>query len=81
MRTNIVLNDDLLREAQQYSRAKTKTALVEEALRVLVEVRSKELRQRSYSDRLLSVQQALRKQPRRSDALQILREDRNRDVQ
>ncbi len=32
MRTNIELNDDLVAEARKYSRAKTKRALIEEAL-------------------------------------------------
>jgi Arc/MetJ family transcription regulator len=32
MRTNIELNEDLLAEAQKYSTAKTKRAVVEEAL-------------------------------------------------
>jgi hypothetical protein len=31
MRTNVVLNDELMREAKQYSHAATKKALIEEA--------------------------------------------------
>lgn len=41
MRTNIVLDDDLVREAFRYSRAKTKKDLVREALQELIRVRSR----------------------------------------
>ncbi len=37
MRTNIVLDDDLLREAFRYARVKTKRELVEQALREFVD--------------------------------------------
>ena len=37
MRTNIVLNDELLNEAKKYSKAKTKKSLIDEALREFVE--------------------------------------------
>ena len=36
MRTNIVLNDELVREAFRHSRARTKKALVHEALEELI---------------------------------------------
>ena len=39
MRTNIVLDDDLVREAKKLTGIKTKRALVEEALRMLVRSR------------------------------------------
>lgn len=52
MRTNIVLDDELIREARRYSKAKTKRALVEEALRTLVRVRSEEQRRATHRDRL-----------------------------
>ena len=39
MRTNIVLDDDLLREAKKLTGIKTKRALVDEALRTLVRSR------------------------------------------
>ncbi len=39
MRTNIVLDDELLREAFKYSKAKTKKELIHEALREYVEAR------------------------------------------
>lgn len=39
MRTNIEIDDRLMREAMRSSRAKTKRAVVEEALRLLVRTR------------------------------------------
>jgi Arc/MetJ family transcription regulator len=41
MRTNIVLDDDLLEEAFSISTAKTKKALIHEALRELVHLRKR----------------------------------------
>ncbi|MGH7335613.1 MAG: type II toxin-antitoxin system VapB family antitoxin [Candidatus Rokuibacteriota bacterium] len=41
MRTNIVLDENLVREAFRYSRAKTKKDLVHEALQELIRVRSR----------------------------------------
>jgi len=41
MRTNIVLDDDLIREAFAVSKAKTKKELVHEALRELVHLRKR----------------------------------------
>jgi Arc/MetJ family transcription regulator len=78
MRTNIVLNDDLVREAMRFSRVRTKTALVEEALRVFVELRSSEERIKTYEKRLLKVQQALAGKRFRESSLDVLRADRER---
>ncbi len=41
MRTNIILDDDLIREAFSVSKAKTKKELVHEALRELVNLRKR----------------------------------------
>lgn len=41
MRTNIVLDDELLEEARKYSKAKTKKALIDEALKEFVETRKR----------------------------------------
>lgn len=78
MRTNIVLNDDLVREAMRYSRARSKTALVEEALRVLVATRSEEQRRKTYAERLTKVQQQLAGRRFRESGIDILRKDRER---
>jgi Arc/MetJ family transcription regulator len=41
MRTNVDINDDLLKEAFRHSKAKTKKELINEALRELVSSRKK----------------------------------------
>jgi Arc/MetJ family transcription regulator len=78
MRTNIVLNDDLLREASRLSQTTSKSALVEEALRLFVEVRSDERRRATYEERLLKVQQSLMNRRFREKGIDILRQDRER---
>jgi Arc/MetJ family transcription regulator len=40
MRTNIDINDELMRQAMRSSEATTKRAVVEEALRLLIQTRS-----------------------------------------
>lgn len=42
MRTNIVIDDDLMKEAMELSRQKTKRATVEEGLRLLIYIRKQE---------------------------------------
>jgi Arc/MetJ family transcription regulator len=77
MRTNIDLDDELLQQALRYSKARTKRAVVEEALRAFVDLKAREQRRLSYAERLASIQ-------KRTDSLRlksvidILREDRNR---
>jgi len=41
MRTNIVLDDELVKEAFRHSRVKTKKALVHEALEELIRIRKR----------------------------------------
>lgn len=76
MRTNIVLNDDLVREAMRYSTARTKRALIEDALRTLVRVRAEEQRRQSYRDRLSDLERRLRGLTIRESSLHLLRQDR-----
>jgi Arc/MetJ family transcription regulator len=78
MRTNIVLNDDLIREASRLSQASSKSALIEEALRLFVEVRSEEQRRATYEERLLKVQQSVMNRRFREKGVNILRQDRDR---
>jgi len=78
MRTNIVLNDELVREAMQYSKAKTKKALIEEALLTLVRVQSEERRRKSYRQRLAALETRLGSIKLRESAADILRQDRAR---
>jgi Arc/MetJ family transcription regulator len=78
MRTNIILNDELVQEAQRYSRTTSKSALVEEALRTFVEVKAAEERKRTYKQRLLGVRQALADRSFRQSASDLVRQDRER---
>jgi Arc/MetJ family transcription regulator len=77
MRTNIVLNDELVREAMRYSKSKTKRALVEEALITLVRVRAEERRRATYSARLKALEHKLSGLALRESSLAILRQDRD----
>jgi Arc/MetJ family transcription regulator len=42
MRTNVIIDDELMSEAMKHSGLKTKRAVIEEALRLLVRLRSQE---------------------------------------
>jgi len=76
MRTNIDLSDELVREARRYSTAKTKRALVEDALRTLVRVRSEERRRATYRERLIALERKLSGLALRDSPADLLREDR-----
>ena len=78
MRTNIVLNDDLVREAMQYSRARTRRALVEEALVTYVAVKAEERRRATYRERLRGLETRLRDVRLRERPADLLRADRER---
>ncbi len=78
MRTNIVLNDDLLREAMRLSGARTKTAAVEAALRTLVEVRTAEERTATYRSRLSRLGPRLSALKLQEAPSEVLRRDRER---
>ena len=78
MRTNIDLDDALLREARKYSDRTTKRALVEEALETFVRIKADARRREAYEKRLGRLQgdlSGLRLRRRPSD---ILHEDRSR---
>jgi hypothetical protein len=47
VRTNVVLNEELVEEAMKYSTARTRSALIDEALRVFVPSRAAESRWRT----------------------------------
>lgn len=78
MRTNIVLNEELVREAMRYSKAKTKRALIEEALLTLVEVRAEERKREGYRERLAALERRLVGIELRESPLELLRQDRMR---
>jgi Arc/MetJ family transcription regulator len=78
MRTNVVLNDELVRKAMSYSDAPSKRALIEEALRTYVEVRAAELRVADYRERLEKLDHKLHDLQLSEPPSQILRRDRDR---
>lgn len=78
MRTNIVLNDELVREAQRFARARTKSGLVEEALRTFVEIKAAEQRRQTYRQRLSALQEQLGQLRLRESPAALLRKDRDR---
>ena len=78
MRTNIVLDDDLMEEARRYAHARTKKGLIEEALRTFIETRANEERLTTYRAGLSDIR-------RKTDGLQlgpsardIIRSDRDK---
>jgi Arc/MetJ family transcription regulator len=77
MRTNIELNDDLLAEAQKHSKARSKRALVEEALAAFVAMKAEERRRSTYKERLDSLRHRTKAVKLRSDSRDILRKDRD----
>jgi Arc/MetJ family transcription regulator len=77
MRTNIELNDDLLAEAQKHSKARSKRALVEEALAAFVAMKTEERRRSTYKERLDSLRHRTKAVRLRSDTRAILRKDRD----
>ncbi len=78
MRTNIELDDDLVREARKLSTAKTKRALVEQALTTFIEVETARRRRETYAERLQRLQAKLSQVRLRDKPGDILRQDRSR---
>ena len=78
MRTNIVLDDDLLAEAMRLSDRKTKRAVVEEALRTFVAVKSRDEQQRRYSEGVRRLEGRLSRLKLTPPPSTLLRRDRDR---
>jgi Arc/MetJ family transcription regulator len=78
MRTNIVLDDDLLAEAMKYSKARSKRAVVREALVTYVTVRAEQERTASYRDRLAIVRRRAAGASLRKTAVEMVQDDRER---
>ena len=77
MRTNIELNDELLAEVRKYSVARSKRALVEEALTTYVAVKSEERKRQTYKDRLRRVRARTSGLRLRSRPHDLVRQDRD----
>jgi Arc/MetJ family transcription regulator len=78
MRTNIVLNDELMNEASRYSQASSKRALVEEALRLFIEVKAQEKRTALYRTRVADLDRKLQNVVLRDKPSAIMRAERER---
>lgn len=78
MRTNIDLDDQLLQQAMRFSKARSKRALVHEALRSYVDAKLSEQRRSSYRERLNAVRSRTSSLRLGKSATEIVREDRNR---
>jgi Arc/MetJ family transcription regulator len=74
MRTNIELNDRLIKKAFEYSQAKTKKDLIEEALETYLEVKEQEKKIEGYQQRFAKLSKQTEKIP--SFALKLLRKAR-----
>jgi len=78
MRTNIVLDDDLIREAQAYSRTRTKRALLEEALKTYIATCAAQKRVESYRTQIVDLDRKLSSLTLRERPMRVLRGDRER---
>lgn len=78
MRTNIVLDDELMAEAMRLSAAKTKRAVVEEALRTFVAVKSRDEQRLRYGQQLRRLEKRLAGLKLRQPPSSVLRADRDR---
>ena len=78
MRTNIVINEELFREATRYAQGKTRRAIIDEALRTFVEVKAMERRTASYKERVRDLDARVRTLRLRQSPQELLREDRSR---
>lgn len=78
MRTIIVLNDELLREAARYAMGRSKRAIVEEALATFVAVKAAERRRATYRERLNDLETRLSGLRLRESPSRLLRQDRQR---
>lgn len=78
MRTNIVLDDDLMTAASRHAKGRTKRAVVEEALITFIRVHEERKRRESYRDRLASLDQKVSKLRFHERPIDIIRRDRTR---
>ena len=78
MRTNIHLDDELLKRAAQYSTTRSKRALVHEALGVYVVTKDAERKRASYGERLGKLRTQLASVRVKTPAHELVRADRER---
>lgn len=78
MKTTVDLDDDLVREAQRLSHAKSRRGLIEEALRTFVTIRSTEDRKARYVEALRQLEPKLKGLKLSEPPLALIRADRDR---
>lgn len=78
MRTNIVLDNEVLAEAMKYSLSKSKRAVVQEALETYVAAKRAEAQQASYREKLERMRRKLSGIRPTESAHDIVRRDRER---
>lgn len=79
MRTNITLNDELLKEIFEYCpHLRTKQALVDFALKTLAELLAKQRRADSFRKRLSRIHDELQGTRMRTSVVDLIKADRNR---
>jgi len=78
MRTNIDLQEDLLKEAGSYSQTTTKKDLVHEALATYVAVKKRESAMTSYKRKVNEIQALTKRIKTGVDCRDLLRADRER---
>jgi len=78
MRIKVEVDEALIQEAMRYSTARSKRALVEEALRTYVDIKTSERRSSSYRDRLASIRGRTTSLRLKKSATDIVRADRSR---
>ena len=74
----MILSDQFIREARRYSQARTRTVLIEEALRTFIEVKDAERRRVTYSQRVQELDRKLAGLILREGPESVLRADRER---
>lgn len=80
MRTNLKLDEALVARACEVSDAKTKRGVIEEALRTLVAVKSRERAVADYRRRAAEVDRLLKDFSPGPTAAELVRADREREV-
>jgi Arc/MetJ family transcription regulator len=80
MRTNLKLDEALVARACEVSDAKTKRGVIEEALRTLVAVKSRERAVADYRRRAAEVDRLMKDYSPGPTAAELVRADREREV-
>ena len=77
MRTNVILNDNLVDEALRLSGSRSKREVLDAALRTYVEVKTAERRRASFRERLSRLDAKLARLRLRTSPHDLLRRDRD----